>query len=236
MKGKFYGIGVGPGDPELMTLKAVKTLERCACIAVPKTMEEKESLALSIARQVITEEKEILDLVFPMTHNKEKLDQSWAAAAEKITGCLDQGKNVALITLGDPSVYSTCMYVLKKLQEMEYEVEMIPGITSFCASAARAGISLAENRETLAVIPSAYDFTALDQVLDTFDNVVMMKVSAKLQQVKEKLYEKGLDKQVVTVSRCGLEGEKIHYGLDGMEEESVSYFTTMIVKKNGRIQ
>lgn len=233
MKGIFYGVGVGPGDPELITLKAANLLGNCGCIAVPKTAEEKESLALAIAKQVIGEKAEILELVFPMTRNREKLDQSWSEAAERIAGYLDRGVDVAFITLGDPTVYSTCMYVIKKLREMGYQTEIIPGITSFCAAAAKAGVSLAENRETLAVIPSAYDFDGLDEVLDAFDNVVLMKVSARFEKIREKLTEKGLEDRTVTVSRCGLEGERINYGFSEIDADSVSYFTTLLVRKKG---
>jgi precorrin-2/cobalt-factor-2 C20-methyltransferase len=233
MKGKLYGIGVGPGDPELVTLKAKRLLGEVDCVAIPKTAAEKESLALSIVSGLIEEKKDILELLFPMSFNERLLEDSWNKAVEKIRSRLDAGKDVAFITLGDPTVYSTYMYLHKILKQQGYETEIVPGITSFCASAARAGISLAENRESLAVVPSAYDCRDIDKILDNFENVVLMKISRKFSELREKLKEKGLDDKAVLVSKCGLEGEMIEFDLGKVNEETLSYFTTMIIKKNG---
>jgi len=233
MKGKLYGIGVGPGDPELVTLKAKRLLREVDCVAIPKTATEKESLALSIVSGLIEEKKDILDLLFPMSFNERLLEDSWNKAVEEVMSRLDAGKDVAFITLGDPTVYSTYMYLHKILKQQGYETEIVPGITSFCASAARAGISLAENRESLAVVPSAYDCRDIDDILDNFENIVLMKISRKFSALREKLIEKGLHDKAVLVSKCGLEGEMIEFDLGKVNEEALSYFTTMIIKKNG---
>lgn len=233
MKGKLYGIGVGPGDPELVTLKAKRLLEEVDCIAIPKPGANKESLAMSIVGSMLGEEKDILELLFPMSFNKRLLAESWSEAVSQVKSRLDEGRDVAFITLGDPTVYSTYMYLHKMIRQQGYETEIVPGITSFCAAAARVGISLAENRETLAVVPSAYDCRDLGEILESFENVVLMKISGKFADLREKLVAKGLDDKAVLVSKCGLDGEMVEFDLGKVDGETLSYFTTMIIKKNG---
>ena len=223
MNGKLYGIGVGPGDPELMTIKAKKLLEQVDYIAIPKTSSEKVSQALSIAEGVLEHRKRLLELVFPMSSDEK------VQVREK----LDAGKDVAFITLGDPTVYSTYMYLHKVLKHEGYETEIVPGITSFCASAARAGVSLGENKETIAIVPSAYECENLVDILDSFDNIVLMKVSKNLNKLKEKLKEKGLLDKAVLVSKCGLKDEVVEFDLEKLDGDKLSYFTTMIIKKSG---
>lgn len=233
MKGKLYGVGVGPGDPELVTIKAKRVLESVDYIAIPKTAADKDSLALSIVEGILDSKKEIIELVFPMSYDENILESSWNTAMANIKLKLDEGRSVAFITLGDPTIYSTYMYVHKNLRQEGYTAEIIPGITSFCASAARVGISLGENRESIAVVPSAYDCENLDTILDTFDSVVLMKVSKNLAALRDKLREKGLLDKAVLVSRCTFEDEVIEYDINKAAESKVSYFTTMIIRKNG---
>jgi precorrin-2/cobalt-factor-2 C20-methyltransferase len=233
MKGKLYGIGVGPGDPELITIKAKNILEKVHCLAVPKTSMDKASQALAIARGVIESEKEILELIFPMSFDDKVLDESWNTAVQQVSLKLDSGIDVAFITLGDPTVYSTYIYLHKTIKEKGYETEIIPGVTSFCASAAVAGLSLGENRETIAIVPSAYECANLDDILDNFDNIVLMKISKNMEKLKNKLEPKGLSKKAVVVSKCGMDDEMISFGIDELKEYGLSYFSTMIIKKSG---
>ena len=232
MSGTLYGVGVGPGDPELITLKAVKILEKVDYIAVPRTSTEKESLALSIVNGVLDRKKEIIELIFPMSFDDKLLGDSWNKAIEEVKVKLDEGKNIAFITLGDPTVYSTYIYIHKTLKSIGYNTEIIPGITSFCAASARAGISLGENRETIAIIPSAYECENLDNVLDSFDNIVLMKVSRNMERLIEKLKARQLLDKTVLVSRCGFEDELVEFDIEKIDEK-LSYFTTMIIKKSG---
>lgn len=233
MKGKLYGVGVGPGDPELLTLKAKRVLEGIECVAIPKTSADKESLAFSIVSSVMDGKKEVIELLFPMSFNEELLEESWNNAVAAVKERLDAGRDVAFITLGDPTVYSTYMYLHKVIRKQGYETEIIPGITSFCASAARVGISLAENKETMVVIPSAYDCDNLEEIIDNFNNIVLMKISSKFSELRKKLKEKGLEDKTFLVSRCGLDGERIEPDIEKVDEDGLSYFTTMIIKKNG---
>lgn len=233
MTGKLYGVGIGPGDPELITIKAKRILNEAHIIAVPKTAAEKASQALIIAEGVMEAGKEILELLFPMSFDETVLEKSWNRAVDQIGEKLDAGKSVAFITLGDPTVYSTYMYIHKQLQAKGYVAEIIPGITSFCASAARAGISLGENKESIAIVPSAYECDHLDQIVKHFDNIVFMKVSKNFSPLTERLKAEGLLEKSVLVSKCGLEGERVIYDLDSLPGEGISYFSTLIVKKSG---
>ena len=135
---KLYGVGVGPGDPELMTLKAVRAIRECDVIAIPGSG-QKINAAYTIVKKAVpeVEEKELAEIPMPMTRDSRKLEESHRAGTEQITAYLDQGKSVAFLTLGDPSVYSTYMYIHHRIVSRGYAAEMIPGIPSFCAAAAR---------------------------------------------------------------------------------------------------
>lgn len=233
VKGKLYGIGVGPGDPELITIKAGRILKKVSIIAVPKSSREKKSLALKIAEDIIGADTELMELDFPMSLDSKILNSSWEKAATLVAEKLDAGLDVGFITLGDPTVYSTYIYLHKLITEQGYEAEIIPGVTSFCASAARAGISLAEGNETIAVIPSAYDNKKLPQVIDNFENVVLMKAAKSIEEIGIILKNKALDKNVVIVNNCGLEDETLTYDIESEKIKEFGYFTTVILKKNG---
>jgi precorrin-2/cobalt-factor-2 C20-methyltransferase len=140
---------------------------------------------------------------------------------------------VAFITLGDPTVYSTYIYLHKLIRRKGYDTEIVPGVTSFCASAARAGISLAEGDESFAVVPGAYECGDFESIIDAFDNVVIMKAVKSLPVLKMLLKEKGLAEKAVMVSKCGFPDEIVNVGLDVDENTGLSYFTTMIVKRGG---
>ena len=145
MNGTLYGVGIGPGDPELITLKAVRIIEQSPVIAVPKTGESRR-VALSIAEQTIPHihEKEVLSLHFPMTKDKCMIDTNRDEIAKQIIDILKEGKDIAFLTLGDPSVYSTYWYIHQRVVKQGYQAQMIAGVPSFCAVAAKLGISLAE--------------------------------------------------------------------------------------------
>ncbi|MCX7923585.1 MAG: precorrin-2 C(20)-methyltransferase [Clostridia bacterium] len=233
MPGKLYGVGVGPGDPELLTIKAKRILERADFIAIPKTAADKESTALSIVEGAVEISKEVIELIFPMSFDEKLLEESWRNAVLQIKEKLDSGKDVAFVTLGDPTIYSTYIYIHKTLLDEGYECEIVPGITSFCASAARVGVSLGENKETIAIVPSAYECENLDNILDSFDNIVLMKVSRSLPKLKDILKQKGLWEKAVIISKCGFEDEVIEFDIEKAAESKLSYFTTMIIKKGG---
>ena len=178
MKGKLFGIGVGPGDPELITVKAVNVLKEVDVVCVPQAMPGKPSLALKIAQDYLSEGIEILELVLPMTENQDDLERAWQEAGLKILEQLEKGKNVAFLTLGDPSIYSTYSYVSKVIKRKApyIEIETIPGITSFSLAAAKAGVPLVEKDESLMILPVGDRQALLDSLVGE-SNVVLMKIS-----------------------------------------------------------
>ena len=227
-KGKLIGIGVGPGDTELLTLKAVKVLEKVPVIFSPKSSKEKESIALSIVKPIIEKRKDykrlmIVAPIFPMIENKEELEKVWTSASEMIAQYLDSGRDVAFITLGDSSIFSTYSYVQKKLIG-KYEIETIPGITSFTACAATKNEALVEQNEILTIVPKIDE--RLGEVLDYSDSIVLMKASRNTAKLEATIEEKNRPKDIYSVQNCTRENEKI---IEGFSNEK-PYLTTTIIK------
>ena len=231
MAGKLYGIGVGPGDSELLTLKGKRVLDNAQIIAYPVKEKGEESTALNIIKGVVDiSGKEILELVFRMDPSKEKREACRKEAADIIANELSKGKDIAMITLGDVAIYSTYTYVNQMVREMGYETEIIPGIPSFCSGAAMAQISLVEGNESLAVISSLKGKDQLDAALEKFENVVVMKAGSSMDRIKKTLSENNLEDKALVVSNVGLSDEYI--GKVDMDRD-YGYFTTMIIRKGG---
>ena len=223
---KLYGVGVGPGDPELLTLKAVRIINESQVIVVPGEMVE-ESIAYKIAISNIENpnEKEFIAVSMPMTKDKNLLEEKHKKAALEIIEFLKQGKNVAFLTLGDPTVYSTYIYVHKIVNDMGYETEIISGITSFCAVSAVLNQGLVEKNEVLHVIPSSYN---IEDSIKLPGTKVLMKAGKKLPQVKEKI--RALNSSIMMVENCGMETQKIYRNIDEINEEA-GYYSLIIVKE-----
>ncbi len=223
MTGTFYGIGVGPGDPELITYKAVATINRCNIIAVPKSGSS-ENVALNIAKQHITNQQ-IVEIDMPMTRDETLLNNSHDTAAEKLGTLLEQGNNIAFLTLGDPSVYASVMYIHKRLTDKGYNTAIIPGITSFCAAAASLNTSLCEREQLLHIIPASYE--DLDYALNLKGNKVLMKSGKSLAAVKNKLSK--YPNKVSMVTCASMENERVFKSLEEIDENA-GYFSLIIVK------
>jgi precorrin-2/cobalt-factor-2 C20-methyltransferase len=227
-KGKLIGIGVGPGDTELLTLKAAKVLKTVPVVFSPKSAKEKESIALSIVRPILEERKDykrlmLVEPIFPMIEDKDELEKIWNSAAEMIAQYLDSGRDVAFITLGDTSVFSTYSYVQKRLID-RYEIETIPGITSFTACAAARNKALVEQNQILTVVPKIDD--RLEQILEYSDSIVLMKASRNTSNLEAKIEEKDRKKEIYSVQNCTRENEKM---IEGFSNEK-PYLTTTIIK------
>ena len=233
--GVLYGIGVGPGDPELMTLKAINTIKACDIIAIPAVSKE-ECYAYSIVQAVLPEieKKHIMCTPFPMIKDKEKLTISHNKIYSDIVCELEDGKNVAMLTIGDPSVYSTYMYIHKRVMQVGFTAVMISGVPSFCAVAARLGISLGEKDEEIHIIPAAYD---VRESLGFHGTRIYMKSGKKLEELLWVLRESMQDKEsrvhqdIYGISNCGMENEQVYCGLDELEQAK-GYLTTVIVKEH----
>ncbi len=237
MAGTLYVIGIGPGDPELLTLKAARILGQVGVICVPKGKEEGASLALSIVRKAVSiEGKEVVEAFFPMkkadkTVKGLELDARWDEAVAAILGRLGRGVDVAFITIGDPALYSTFFYLYDKLLEASpgVRIEIIPGVSSINASASRARISLALGEERIAILPGSC-LDSLGVVLEQFDTVVLMKVYKVFDRIVATLADCGLLGQAVYVSRLGMADELVCTDLAGLKMRDLDYFSLVIVK------
>ena len=227
MKGKLYGIGVGPGDPELMTLKALRLITECPVIGVPGK-NPAESVAFEIAKGAYPEIewKELLMLETPMTKDMDVLEAGYAKAADQIMEKLDEGKDVAVLTLGDPTVYSTYIYMQRNVTAKGYEAEIISGIPSFCAVSAKFNDSLVDRDEMLHVIPASYQ---IDEALDLPGTKVLMKAASKLGEVKKTLKAKG--QKAVMIENCGMKDEKIYHSTDEIPDKGSYYSLTIVLDK-----
>ena len=226
-KGTLYGVSIGPGEPELITLKAMNIISNSKYIATPHTGTG-DSLALSIVSQAIDlSDKEIMKLEFPMTKDKDVLAKSHEEAASAIADVLDTWNDVAMLNLGDVTIYSTFAYTMDKLLEKDYNVEVIPGVTSFCASASKLKIGLTTMNEPLHIIPA----TGIDlrEALQMPGSKVLMKIGKSMPKLIEVLKELNLENNVYAVENCGLENERIYNNLDEFDG-NMGYFTIVIVK------
>ncbi|AFK87637.1 MULTISPECIES: precorrin-2 C(20)-methyltransferase [Thermoanaerobacterium] len=220
---KLYGIGVGIGDKNLISLKAVETLGQVDVVVAP-TSKGEGSIAYEIAKPYI--KSDVVFLEFPMIYTKENLKAKWDENIKKIKRFLDEGKNVAFITIGDPMIYSTYVYILNGIEG--YEAETIPGISSFSAAASRLNIPIATGDEAFAVIPSG-DILEISKALDMFDNVVLMKISRRFDEIVKILKEKNFKGYLVI--KCGHDDEQISLNLDEYIGKKIDYMSLIIAKK-----
>ncbi|MDU6358857.1 MAG: precorrin-2 C(20)-methyltransferase [Clostridiales bacterium] len=225
MKGKLYGVGVGPGDPKLMTYKAVETIQKCQVVAVPKSGNS-EQVALNIAKEFIKNQT-LIDCYMPMIRDKQALRKQHEEVVSEFKGYLDKGQDIAFLTLGDPTIYSTYMYIHRLIKEMGYETEIIPGISSICSVAAALNDSLCEGSDCLHIIPASYK--GKEDYLDLEGTKVLMKTGKSMEKVKQHLKEKGLYERARAVECASMPNEKIHESLDTVEESS--YFSVIVVKE-----
>ena len=223
--GTFYAVGVGPGDPELLTLQAVNILKRCPVIAAPQTRSG-QMLALDIARGAVDlREKKILPLAFTMSHDASLREESYREAARQIGAFLQKGADVAMVNLGDVSIYATAYYIFAELREAGFETVMVPGVTSFCAVAAALGWSLTEISAPLHIIPASAD---LDWALSLPGTKVLMKSGSAIWDTIAALERNGCLSRAAMVADCGLPTQKVFYDLTKLPE-TVSYFATILV-------
>ncbi|HKN19124.1 MAG TPA: precorrin-2 C(20)-methyltransferase [Dissulfurispiraceae bacterium] len=238
MTGTLYVIGVGPGDPELLTLKAVRILRAVKCICVPKGREEGSSMALNIIKKIINmDDKEMIEAYFPMRKTKgsahaRELDTKWNETVETVLSILNKGADMAFITIGDPTIYSTFFYLYDRLLEINplLSIEIIPGISSITASAAQAGISLGLADERIAVLPATYA-NDIGMVLEHFDTVILMKVHKVFDQVLAMLDASGLTGKALYISRTGMDDEQVVRDIGTLRGKELNYFSMVIIKK-----
>ncbi len=226
MKGIAYGVGVGPGDPEYMTLKAVRLIRENDVIALPGK-NPKETVAYKIAAAAVPElaEKELLAVYMPMVKDRELIDKEHQRSTRLLERYLDQGKNVVFLTLGDSTVYCTFSYIQHYLEADGYPVELVSGIPSFCAAAARLNVPLCEWDEPLHIFPAVHN---LDVEFTQPGTYVLMKSASQMGAVKEALRRSG--RKVSMVENCSMSTEKLYHSVDEIPDDS-GYFSLIIAKE-----
>ncbi len=230
-----YAVGVGPGDPELLTRKAERILRGAHVICAPSSGPDDSSYALSIVESFIDRTRqEVVVRVFPMRKNQEGLEPFWEEAARETAEAVRSGKDVAFITIGDPFLYSTFLYMYRILRGKypDVPVEAVPGISSINAAAIAAGVPLAAASERLAVIPAAFEEKELRRVFLEFDTVVLMKVNRVFSQVYDLLRELGLEKNAVFIRRVGSAEQEVVFDLQSLLGKKLDYLSLLIVKKH----
>ncbi len=236
MLGKLYGLGVGPGDPELITVKAIRILEKTEYLCYPVAKEDGQSVAHEIVSKAIDKEFRLLKLHMPMTLDYELLEPKWQKAAEEIAEILKEGKDAAFITLGDTAFFSTFIYLVRKIRNIlpELEIEMVPGITAPSAIAAEAVLPLVLRDEKLLIVPAIRDMADVRHAIEESENVVLFKIGSIFKEIYQVLKDNGLENNAIVASRLGFDDGFITKDLESLlDRDRLDYLSTMIIKKNG---
>ena len=228
---KFYGIGAGPGDSELVTVKAVNTIKKLDILYTPESKREGNSLALSIVEEYLPEGLKIKQRHFPMSFDDGEKIIAWNRVADEIVEDVKEGKNVGFVTLGDPMIYSTYVYIMERLLD-KIDVETIPGISSFSNIASNQNFPLVMDREPLIIVPCTIDEAKIDYALENYSSIVLMKVYKNFREIINKLEKNNLLEHSILVSNSSLENEVVYNNLRDIDlENKISYFSTILVNK-----
>lgn len=231
--GTFYGIGVGPGDPELITLKGKRILENAKHVFVPKARRKSESIALSIASKYISGFASVQEVLFPMVTDAAALDAHWQSAATAVAEVLRAGEDAVFLTLGDALLYSTHIYLVRALKDAlpSLKVITVPGIAAFSATAALTGFPVGEGKHPVVIVPTSDDLSVIEKALNFDGTVVLMKVGKRLEAILGLLRNQRLIERCVFVARAGLDGERIETDLARLlvTDPHLGYLSTIIV-------
>jgi len=237
---ELIAVGCGPGDPDLLTVKAVKAIQNADIIMCPTSKEGKPSIAFSVISSILdkTKNQEIVNLVFPMTKDKETLESTWEKNSKILAEGVLAGKNVVYITIGDPYLYSTWIYLHRKISKNhpEIKITVIPGIVSMFTFAAKVGISLAEGAEKFSVIPSCYDLSQVKEIAKNSDTMVFLKDGRYFDQVIKLLKESGFSDDSIFAIGQDLDTEneivkKLTLGEVTKDTLTSKYFSILVVKR-----
>ncbi|MGH9981421.1 MAG: precorrin-2 C(20)-methyltransferase [Nitrososphaeraceae archaeon] len=239
---KLFCVGCGPGDPELLTIRALNLIKEADVIFVPTSKSDKPSIALSIVAKYIDKTTKIIHLVFPMVKDKNSLKEYWEKNTAEISRMVKTGKKTLYLTVGDPSLYSTWIYIHRELKKnyKDIEIEIIPGITSIFAFAAESKISLVEGNEHLSIVPACYDLNKVKNTVKASDTIVFLKDGRYFDNVIEMLSDTGFSEesqiaiaQDVSTNENILEIKHLK-DLKGKKQPTQKYFSIMVVKRNDR--
>ena len=236
----LIGIGVGPGDPDLLTVKAVKAIHNADIIMCPASNEDRPSIALSVVSSIIDKSKnqDIVKLIFPMTKDKDVLEDTWKKNAKIMAETVLSGKNVVYLTVGDPYLYSTWIYMHKDLKENypDMDISVIPGIVSMFTFASKVGVSIAEGAEKVAIIPSCYDLSSVKEIAKHSETMVFLKDGRYFDKVIQVLKESGFpDNSIFAIGQdLGTDHEiirKLTLGEVNDDTLTTKYFSILVVKR-----
>ena len=239
---KLFCVGCGPGDPELLTIRALNLIKEADVIFVPTSKLNKPSIALSIVKKHLKKTTEIFNLVFPMIKDRDSLKAYWKKNAFEIAQMVRSRKKTFYLTVGDPSLYSTWIYIHRELKKnyQDIEIEIVPGITSIFAFAAEAKISLVEGDENLSIVPACYDLNKVKNTIKSSDTIVFLKDGRYFDNVIEMLSDTGFSDdskiaiaQDVSTQENILEIKSLK-DIKGKKQSSSKYFSIMVVKRNDR--
>lgn len=230
----FYGIGVGPGDPDLITVRGANILATAHHVFVPKARPAADSLALRIANKYLDPDADVHELVFPMLKDQSQLEEWWAGAAEEVADVLRRGEDACFLTLGDPLLYSTYIYLMTQLRDVapDADIQTVPGIMAMNAAASLTNCPLGKAKQPLTVVPTADDLTAVREALEPHDGtVVLMKIGKRLPKIIALLDEMDLTDCAVFVARAGLEGERVETDINALrdDQDDAGYLSIMLV-------
>jgi precorrin-3B C17-methyltransferase len=234
---RLYAVGVGPGAPDLITLRCAEILRRVPVIFSPLSAMGTSSRALEVVRGLIDPARQhVVELVFPMQKEQDELEGEWEAAASKIVEHLRRHGEGAFITIGDVSLYSTFIYVQRILeaQHPDLLIEMVPGIPSFSAMTALIGMPYGQGDDRIAILPATFGPERIAAVLREFETVILMKVNRVLDEVLDTLEQLGLTEHATFVTKCGMPDQEVVYDVRTLRGRRPSYFSILLVSKTAR--
>ena len=239
---KLFCIGCGPGDPELITIKALNLIKEADVIFVPTSKKDRQSMALSIVKRYVKDSTQIINLVFPMKKDKNLLKEYWGKNSEQIAEYVRTGKKILYLTVGDPSLYSTWIYIHRELKNRhkDIEIEIVPGVPSIVAFAAEAKMSLVEGEENLSIVPACYDLNKVKNTAKSSDTVVFLKDGRYFDSVIDMLTESGFDKESTIAIAQDVSNENNIIEISNLgkiqqrKQPSQTYFSIMVVKKSDK--
>jgi precorrin-2/cobalt-factor-2 C20-methyltransferase len=232
--GTLYGVGVGPGDPKLLTLRALEVLARVPVVFAASSPKNDYSRALAVVQDMLSSRQRVCKLFFPMTDDPEVLGESWEHNANQVLTVLEQGQDAAFLTIGDTLTYSTYGYLIQTLVKLapEVKIETIPGITAYHAAAARLNLPLVESKESLLVISGVSDPERIPALAESADNLVIMKTYNNSDQILDALESLPERRPAYLVSNCSQPGEELHLDAYALRGRKMPYLS-LIIAKNG---
>jgi precorrin-2/cobalt-factor-2 C20-methyltransferase len=236
--GTLYGIGVGPGDPELITVKGANLLSRCKHVFVPKARTASDSVALTIAGRYLGSDAHVYELVFPMTADTDELSARWTESAAQVAETLKSGEDACFLTLGDPLLYSTYIYLLRHLKAQLPDVNTVtvPGITAFSLAAALTDFPVGEGKEPVTIVATADDLTDVRQAIQRGGTIVLMKIGKRLRDIMAIMQETGVMDDSVFVSRAGMPDQVVETDLRNLNTDNAEVGYLSIILIHAKVQ